>query len=82
MDIEKLHERVDDMIGIQEEQVDIEGHVIHPANLTNLKKVLKNNKQWAENITKRNPDFFKKHESGQKPNYLWIGCADSRMPAN
>jgi len=41
-----------------------------------------NNRAWAERITKSDPDFFKRLESQQAPQYLWIGCSDSRVPAN
>jgi carbonic anhydrase len=40
-----------------------------------------NNREWAENKAKVNPDFFKNLAAGQAPEYLWIGCADSRIPA-
>lgn len=45
-------------------------------------KLLENNKAWA--ILKRNndPDFFPKLADNQSPQYLWIGCSDSRVPAN
>jgi carbonic anhydrase len=49
-------------------------------------KVLKNlfdrNKTWAGTIKEADPDFFTKLASQQRPEYLWIGCADSRVPAN
>jgi carbonic anhydrase len=41
-----------------------------------------NNRAWAERITKSDPDFFKRLEQQQAPQYLWIGCSDSRVPAN
>ncbi|MBI1211633.1 MAG: carbonate dehydratase [Alphaproteobacteria bacterium] len=41
-----------------------------------------NNRAWAERIKKSDPDFFKKLEAQQSPQYLWIGCSDSRVPAN
>ncbi|RGP69998.1 carbonic anhydrase [Fusarium sporotrichioides] len=40
-----------------------------------------NNREWAENKAKVNPDFFKNLTAGQAPEYLWIGCSDSRIPA-
>jgi carbonic anhydrase len=46
------------------------------------KKLLDNNKKWVESKLNLDPDFFKKLSSGQKPPVLWIGCADSRVPAN
>ena len=47
-----------------------------------LKNLLDNNKAWAEGITKDEPDFFDRLSQQQSPEYLWIGCADSRVPAN
>jgi len=47
-----------------------------------LKKFFDNNKNWAATIKKSDPDFFTKLASQQSPEYLWIGCADSRVPAN
>ncbi len=45
-------------------------------------KLLKQNKNWAADMVQHNPDYFK-HLSGlQKPDFLWIGCSDSRVPAN
>ena len=40
------------------------------------------NRAWAEKITARDPDFFKKLSLQQNPEFLWIGCSDSRVPAN
>ncbi|MBN1493843.1 MAG: carbonate dehydratase [Candidatus Omnitrophica bacterium] len=47
-----------------------------------LKHIFENNKRWAETIKKDDPDFFNKLASQQTPEILWIGCADSRVPAN
>ena len=47
-----------------------------------LTKIFENNKLWAEKITKADPQFFYKLSQNQNPDYLWIGCADSRVPAN
>ena len=41
-----------------------------------------NNKNWVSNRIDKDPDFFKKLASGQSPQFLWIGCSDSRVPAN
>lgn len=47
-----------------------------------LDELFANNKRWAEAIRRRDPDFFLKLTRQQRPRYLWIGCADSRVPAN
>jgi len=47
-----------------------------------LGELFKKNQDWAEGITKRDPDFFQRLSKQQAPEYLWIGCSDSRMPAN
>lgn len=47
-----------------------------------LDTLLDKNKAWAAGIKKENPEFFLKLASQQAPEYLWIGCADSRVPAN
>jgi len=44
--------------------------------------LLQNNRHWSEAIRKRDPDFFPTLSRQQAPTYLWIGCADSRVPAN
>jgi len=45
-------------------------------------KLLEGNKLFAETMLLQDPDYFKKLAVGQKPDYLWIGCSDSRVPAN
>ncbi len=45
-------------------------------------KLLQGNKIYAETRLFQDPDYFKKLSKGQTPNYLWIGCSDSRVPAN
>lgn len=47
-----------------------------------LKEIFERNKKWAESVKDSDPSFFKKLSIQQKPEYLWIGCADSRVPAN
>lgn len=46
-----------------------------------LKHLFDKNKIWAENIKKSDPEFFTKLSKQQNPEYLWIGCSDSRVPA-
>lgn len=47
-----------------------------------LKHLFDNNRAWANKINQRDPQFFEKLAAQQSPEYLWIGCADSRVPAN
>jgi carbonic anhydrase len=47
-----------------------------------LKHLFENNRAWAERITAEDPAFFDKLSRLQNPEYLWIGCSDSRVPAN
>ncbi len=47
-----------------------------------LKKLIDNNRRWAEDIRRKDPEFFSKLSHLQQPQYLWIGCSDSRVPAN
>jgi carbonic anhydrase len=47
-----------------------------------LSHLFENNKTWAERIRQRDPEFFLKLSRQQSPSYLWIGCSDSRVPAN
>lgn len=47
-----------------------------------LDNLFKNNVDWAEQIKKEDPDFFTRLSTQQSPEYLWIGCSDSRVPAN
>lgn len=47
-----------------------------------LEHILQRNKQWAEAVTEKDPAFFSDLSSQQQPEYLWIGCSDSRVPAN
>ena len=45
-------------------------------------KLLLENKAWAEEIRHREPDYFERLAADQKPKFLWIGCSDSRVPAD
>jgi carbonic anhydrase len=47
-----------------------------------LKHLFENNRNWAQKINEADPEFFKKLSRQQNPEYLWIGCSDSRVPAN
>ena len=50
--------------------------------MRDLDELFRNNKAWAEQIRRQDPEFFTKLSRQQSPTYLWIGCADSRVPAN
>ena len=50
--------------------------------MRDLSQLFANNRNWADAIRKRDPEFFVKLSRQQSPRYLWIGCADSRVPAN
>ena len=47
-----------------------------------LQDLIANNRRWAERKISADPGFFKRLEGQQAPEYLWIGCSDSRVPAN
>ncbi len=47
-----------------------------------LNHLLENNRAWANSINASDPEFFRKLANQQSPEYLWIGCSDSRVPAN
>jgi carbonic anhydrase len=47
-----------------------------------LNHLFENNQAWAAEMTRQDPDFFRRLAAQQSPQYLWIGCADSRVPAN
>ena len=49
--------------------------------MKDLKRLLDQNKAWAENINASDPDFFPNLAKQQSPRFLWIGCSDSRVPA-
>jgi len=50
--------------------------------MDSLNILFQQNKAWADSIRRRDPDFFEKLSCQQNPEYLWIGCSDSRVPAN
>ena len=47
-----------------------------------LSQLFENNRRWAARILRQDPEFFSKLSRQQSPAYLWIGCSDSRVPAN
>lgn len=50
--------------------------------MSTLKQLLENNRLWSTNIKDQDPSFFETLSRQQSPHYLWIGCSDSRVPAN
>ena len=50
--------------------------------MKDINKLLENNKAWARRVELESPGFFGKLKRQQRPKYLWIGCSDSRVPAN
>jgi carbonic anhydrase len=49
---------------------------------SSLNHLLENNRRWSENVQQRRPGFFEDLAKQQNPEYLWIGCSDSRVAAN
>jgi carbonic anhydrase len=50
--------------------------------MSDIAQLLENNKSWSEKTKRDDPDFFDNLSKRQTPEYLWIGCSDSRVPAN
>jgi carbonic anhydrase len=50
--------------------------------MSQLQELLDRNRDWAKKVRAEDPDFFKRLSQIQTPKYLWIGCSDSRVPAN
>jgi carbonic anhydrase len=50
--------------------------------MTDLRELLRNNRDWAEAMHREDPHFFERLSRQQAPKFLWIGCSDSRVPAN
>jgi carbonic anhydrase len=50
--------------------------------MEHIEKLLLQNKAWVEQKNQEDADFFKRSAKSQKPRFLWIGCSDSRVPAN
>ena len=50
--------------------------------MTEMKDIFAANREWAERMCENDPDFFNRLVNQQAPKYLWIGCSDSRVPAN
>ncbi len=54
----------------------------YAAAMSLLDKLFENNRSWSQKITADDPEFFSRLARQQAPEYLWIGCSDSRVPAN
>ncbi len=50
--------------------------------LSSVEKLIENNKKWASDVVKEDPEYFSRLAEVQKPEFLWIGCSDSRVPAD
>jgi carbonic anhydrase len=50
--------------------------------MSTLRHLFDNNHAWSEGVRRRDPEFFLRLSRQQSPDYLWIGCSDSRVPAN
>ncbi|MCW8866698.1 MAG: carbonate dehydratase [Colwellia sp.] len=50
--------------------------------MSTIEHLFEKNRQWADKVNKEDPNFFKSLSEQQSPKYLWIGCSDSRVPAN
>ena len=50
--------------------------------MDNFHKIMANNRIWAKVMVEEDPNFFEDLADVHKPEYLWIGCSDSRVPAN
>ena len=50
--------------------------------MDDIAQLFENNRTWATQVTQQDPDFFRRLAGQQAPSYLWIGCSDSRVPAN
>jgi len=62
--------------------VSIEAKTLKLAQKESYNSLLSGNRAWVDKRLKEDPDYFKKLSKGQSPEVLWIGCSDSRVPAN
>lgn len=51
-------------------------------HMSSIELLLENNRAWSQSMTSDKPDYFRRLAKQQSPKFLWIGCADSRVPAN
>jgi len=59
-----------------------ESTLIGGATDPRMEELFKQNREWAASVLEKDPEFFNKLKDGQSPEILWIGCSDSRVPAN
>ncbi|HEX5755424.1 MAG TPA: carbonate dehydratase, partial [Arenimonas sp.] len=50
--------------------------------MSDIRDLIRSNREWSARVRAEDPDFFKRLSQQQAPKYLWIGCSDSRVPAN
>ncbi|HZF54771.1 MAG TPA: carbonic anhydrase [Polyangiaceae bacterium] len=50
--------------------------------MENFRRIIDNNRRWAQDLTAHDPDYFEKRAARQEPTFLYVGCSDSRVPAN
>ena len=50
--------------------------------MDNFEIIMRNNLKWSEENLQKDPEYFKRMKYTQTPDFLWIGCSDSRVPAN
>src|SRR5271154_5439194 len=50
--------------------------------MNGIETILDNNREWSRRMTEHQPDYFQKLAAQHAPDFLWIGCSDSRVPAN
>ncbi|OZJ03617.1 hypothetical protein BZG36_03716 [Bifiguratus adelaidae] len=59
----------------------VEGKFVAESGDRPMESILRNNREWAKSVKSRYPDFFEQIAKSQQPKILWIGCSDSRVPA-
>src|SRR6476659_2071314 len=73
--------RLNEKKGIFSEYIYL-GVSLKALHMDRYQQIFENNKKWISEKTATDKDFFKKMEAGQEPDFLFIGCSDSRVPAN
>ena len=57
-------------------------HMRHASSAADLRGILGSNREWAAGMVAKDPNFFNRLVNTQAPEWLWIGCADSRVPVS